>query len=102
MVDLVEEGYDAAIRSGSLPDSSLIAHRIVEMRYVICASPAYLEHHGTPERPEDLADHQAVNWCGGANPDRWPLSRDRAHSQTPIRASPLGGESGWERGGHTG
>src|SRR3546814_4104942 len=86
MVDLVEEGYDAAISSGSLPDSSLIAHRIVEMRYVICASPAYLEHHGTPERPEDLAAHQAVYWCGGANPGRWPLSRDSAPSPIPMRA----------------
>lgn len=86
MVDLVEEGYDAAIRSGPLPDSSLIAHRIVEMRYVLCASPAYLEHHGTPERPEDLAAHPAVYWCGGANPGRWPLSRESAPSPIPMRA----------------
>src|SRR3546814_17733852 len=86
MVDLVEEGYDAAISSGSLPESSLIAHRIVEMRYVICASPAYLEHNGTPERPADLAAHQAVYCFARANPRRWPLSRDSAHSPIPLSA----------------
>lgn len=86
MVDLVEEGYDAAIRSGSLPSSSLIAHRIVEMRYVLCASPAYLERHGTPRTPDELAAHPAVYWCGGASAGRWPLSRSSAPTPVPMRA----------------
>ncbi len=85
MVDLVEEGYDAAIRSGPLPDSSLIAHRIVEMRYVLCASPAYLKTYGTPRQAEDLAAHRCVYWCGGSRPGRWPLSHEGVRVQAPLR-----------------
>ena len=85
MVDLVEEGYDAAIRSGPLPDSSLIAHRIVEMRYVLCASPAYLENYGAPQQAEDLAAHRSVYWCGGSNPGNWPLTRNGVPVQAPLR-----------------
>lgn len=54
-VDLVDEGFDVAVRIGQLEDSSLIARRLAVVRNVACASPDYLALHGTPERPEDLA-----------------------------------------------
>ncbi|TNC79358.1 MAG: LysR family transcriptional regulator [Oleiphilus sp.] len=54
-VDVVEEGFDLALRIGHLKSSSLIAKRIVPIRLVLCASPAYLEKHGIPEQPAQLA-----------------------------------------------
>lgn len=62
VVDLVAEGYDAGVRSGDLRDSTLRSKRLTEMRYVTCASPAYLERFGAPERPEDLTRHACVHW----------------------------------------
>ena len=53
-VDVVEEGFDVAVRIGSLADSSLIARRLAPNRLALCASPAYLAQHGAPRTPEDL------------------------------------------------
>jgi len=60
VVDLVGEGFDAAIRLGTLTDSSLIARRIAAVRAVLVASPAYLARAGTPRTPADLAGHEAI------------------------------------------
>ncbi|ROT96194.1 LysR family transcriptional regulator [Marinobacter sp. R17] len=61
-VDIVEEGFDVALRIGHLKSSSLIAKRIAPVRLVLCASPDYLEQHGNPERPEDLVHHQYLHY----------------------------------------
>lgn len=60
-VDLVGEGVDCSVQLGELPDSGLIARRLGSFEHVTCASPAYLDHHGTPETLDDLARHVAVN-----------------------------------------
>jgi DNA-binding transcriptional LysR family regulator len=60
VVDLIDEGFDLAIRAGSLPDSSLIARKLASERVFICASPAYLEAHGKPLNPEDLSGHEMI------------------------------------------
>jgi DNA-binding transcriptional LysR family regulator len=60
MVDLVGEGFDAAIRLGTLADSSMIARRISPIRSVVVASPAYLALRGVPRTPADLADHDVI------------------------------------------
>jgi DNA-binding transcriptional LysR family regulator len=59
-VDLVEEGFDVAVRIGRLQDSNLIARKIAPCRQVLCASPAYLAQRGEPERPEDLLEHSCI------------------------------------------
>jgi len=59
-VDIVEEGLDLVIRIGELKDSSLIARRLATNRRVVVAHPSYLEKHGTPERPRDLASHNCL------------------------------------------
>ena len=59
-VDLVEEGFDVAVRIAVLPDSSLIARRLAPARAVICASPAYLARRGEPKIPDDLAGHDCL------------------------------------------
>ncbi|WGL17877.1 LysR substrate-binding domain-containing protein [Microbulbifer bruguierae] len=53
-VDVVEEGFDVALRIGKLKSSSLIARRLAPIRLVVCASPEYLQRHGVPQVPEDL------------------------------------------------
>ena len=59
-VDLIQEGFDLAIRIANLPDSSLIARRLAPIQFVMCASPAYLEQMGTPQSPDELSKHQCL------------------------------------------
>lgn len=88
-VDIVAEGYDAAIRVGMLPDSSLVARRIATVRSVVVASPDYLAEHGYPERPEDLNLHQCIGYSGRATTDwtfrvgkKWVTVRPRTRLRT--------------------
>lgn len=60
VVNLLEEGIDVAIRIGELPDSSYKAIRVGSVRRVMCASPAYLSAHGTPQSPEELSNHDLI------------------------------------------
>jgi len=60
-VDLVEEGFDMALRIGQLEDSSLIARPLVEMTSYLCASPEYIAQHGMPESPEQLSEHRLIS-----------------------------------------
>lgn len=61
-VDLVEQGVDLAIRIADLKDSSLHARRICPIRLLLCASPFYLDKHGTPKKPKDLKAHQILGY----------------------------------------
>lgn len=73
LVDMVEEGYDLAIRITRAPAPTLIARRLGEARILPCASPAYLERMGMPRQPADLAGHQCLGysyWSGG---NEWTL-----------------------------
>jgi DNA-binding transcriptional LysR family regulator len=67
-IDLVAQGMDLAIRIAELQDSSLKARRICPIRLMLCASPAYLERHGTPQSPADLARHQVLQYDIGGGP----------------------------------
>jgi DNA-binding transcriptional LysR family regulator len=61
-VDLIEEGYDVAVRIGALADSSMIARRLGSSELVVVASPDYLREHGTPRVPSDLRDHECMRY----------------------------------------
>lgn len=71
VIDLYQERADVAIRSGKLRDTSLVARKILEIRRVVVASPAYLERHGTPQVPADLAAHNCLRFNFLANRDEW-------------------------------
>ncbi|ATP50967.1 LysR family transcriptional regulator [Pseudomonas putida] len=73
-VDLIGEGYDLALRIGALEDSSLIARRIAGVERVYCASPAYLEAHGVPAFPEQLARHDCLPY-GHSRQVQWQFKQ---------------------------
>ncbi len=70
-IDLIEEGYDVAIRIARLQDSNLVARRLAPCEQVLCASPDYLAKRGTPERPEDLLAHSCIVYSLLATPREW-------------------------------
>lgn len=71
-VDLVAEGMDLALRIGHLRDSTLIARKLFDVRFVTCASPAYLAEHGTPETPADLVNHGVLVYTNVTDPRLLP------------------------------
>ena len=73
MVDMVEEGYDLAIRIARLPDSSLIARKLAPLRVAVCASPDYWRRRGRPARPDDLKQHNCLNYKYLLTRDAWPF-----------------------------
>jgi DNA-binding transcriptional LysR family regulator len=70
-VDLVGEGFDAAIRIAVLPDSSLVARRLCEMPRYLVGSPAYLNKHGRPKHPLHLAQHRCITYSYTTTPETW-------------------------------
>ncbi|MBM3488059.1 MAG: LysR family transcriptional regulator [Alphaproteobacteria bacterium] len=73
-VDVVEEGYDVAIRIARLADSSLIARRLAPARCVLVAAPRYLAAHGTPHHPGELARHRCLAYTYLASGNEWRLT----------------------------
>lgn len=86
-VDLLEEGYDLAIRIGSLPDSSLIAKRLTRCQLVFCASPEYLTQHGTPEHIDDLAQHRCLRYRSGQTSGDWRLGNQLFSVAGPLESN---------------
>ncbi len=86
-VDLVEEGADVAVRIGTLTESSLVARRLCPIRLVLCASPDYLEQHGTPRTPEDLAKHNCLGYSYTRGGAEWELIGPDGPIIVPIRGS---------------
>jgi DNA-binding transcriptional LysR family regulator len=87
-VDLVEEGLDVAVRIGRLQDSTLVARKITPCRQVLCAAPSYLARRGTPERPEDLIEHNCILYSFLSNAREWRLTDDSGETHVvPINGT---------------
>jgi len=94
IVDLVEEGYDLAIRIGSAGGETVVARKLGEARMVACASPAYLTAHGTPRTPEDLARHACLTYEYMQVRNVWPF-RGKDGREHAVRVSgPLHSNNG--------
>lgn len=86
VIDLVEEGFDLAVRIGKLSDSSLVSRRLALTRLIMCASPRYLKTHGTPSHPDELSLHTVIGysyWSGG---DEWRLAGPKGPVSARTRA----------------
>jgi DNA-binding transcriptional LysR family regulator len=87
-IDPVEEGVDVTIRIADLADSSLIARKLASTRRVVVASPAYIERHGAPKTPDDLARHRWLSYGATTTLQRWTYTRDDgAAASIPLTAT---------------
>ncbi len=86
VVSLLDEGVDAAVRIGELPDSSLQAVRVGQVRRVICAAPSYLEARGTPRAPDELPGHSIIAASATAPHTEWRLLSNGA--TRPVKLEP--------------
>ena len=87
-VDVIEEGFDVSVRISELPDSSLVARRIAPCRHAVVASPSYLEQHGTPRSPEDLHDHNIINYRYQESANKWHFqSKDTKSISVDVSGS---------------
>jgi DNA-binding transcriptional LysR family regulator len=84
IVHLTEEHIDVAVRIGALPDSSLVATRVGEVRRVVCASPALLARRGTPTHPHELADAPCIS-SEGLGSARWMFGAGSAQESVAVR-----------------
>lgn len=81
IVDMVEGGFDVAIRNASLNDSTLVARKLTRDKRIICASPEYIEKHGEPSSPQDLLNHECINLI---SIDSWVF--ETSNGQQKIKA----------------
>jgi DNA-binding transcriptional LysR family regulator len=90
VVDLVEEGFDAAVRIARLPDSTLVSRRLASTRMVLCAAPAYLRRRGRPRAPQDLRGHDLVAYSYWSSRDEWTFRREGADGgEVTVRTEPV-------------
>ncbi|MBO9547459.1 MAG: LysR family transcriptional regulator, partial [Caulobacter sp.] len=92
VVDIVEEGYDLAIRISRSGSSSHVGRKLATSRNVLCASPTYLAAHGAPRAPEDLKDHACIGYAYWSTADEWRFTDTdgKAHAvkvRLPLRTN---------------
>lgn len=86
IVNLVDEGLDAGIRIGALPDSSLRAVRVGRVRWVVCAAPAYLDQYGAPRFPSELVNHRIVATTAVSRTPEWTFAQ--GHNRLAVKINP--------------
>lgn len=85
VMDLVDEGFDLAVRIARLPDSSLVSRKLASTRLVLCASPEYLRTKGAPEHPSELADHDVIGYSLLAMGDQWQFTGPEGPITVKVR-----------------
>jgi DNA-binding transcriptional LysR family regulator len=85
-VDLIEDGFDLAIRTGELGESDLVARALPDYQLRLCASPAYLQQHGTPQHPSELQQHYCVTHLVWGQRNEWPSLRLRDQHIWPCKS----------------
>jgi DNA-binding transcriptional LysR family regulator len=88
-VDMIGDGFDAAIRIGVLPDSSLIARRLCGMPRYLVGSPSYLKKHGRPRHPLNIADHVWITYGHGTATETWRFRHKNGKSASVRPSGPL-------------
>jgi DNA-binding transcriptional LysR family regulator len=88
-VDIVAQGFDAALRIAALPDSSLVAKRLCPVSQLLVASPKYLERHGRPTHPRDLVDRPCLSYAYRARSDVWRFVNDAGEEEPVTPVGPL-------------
>src|SRR5258707_4090308 len=86
IVDLVEEGIDAAIRVGELNDSTMMSRSLSPYKAVVCAAPAYLSERGTPKHPKDLVHHDCLSFLGWPDGPRWSFLGPEGEVSVDIKS----------------
>ena len=86
-VDLIEEGFDLAIRAGELQDSTLVARKLMDVRLVLVAAPTYLEQHGIPKTPADLKHHNCLIETGPSYSNRWPVAEKKTAKPITVQGN---------------
>jgi len=79
-MDLIAEGFDAAIRIASLPDSSLLVRKLCSMPVYLLAAPAYVKKHGRPKHPKDLAAHRGIGYAAQRGQETWRFRKKTGES----------------------
>ncbi|RLL71574.1 LysR family transcriptional regulator [Ochrobactrum soli] len=88
--DLIGEGIDCVIRGGTLADSSMMARKLCELDYVLCAAPSYLNGRDPPARPEDVQSHRVVSYFSASSGKRFPLRFQRGDERIEYAPSSAG------------
>ena len=86
LVDMVEEGYDVAIRITREPSPALIARRLGQARITLCAAPSYLAARGTPRTPQDLEQHDCLGYSYWASGNQWPLQGPGGETRVTVNS----------------
>jgi len=87
VVDLVEEGFDVAIRMGPCVDPGLVARKIADVRIIVCASKLYLKKQGIPQLPQDLSSHNCLTYAYSSQETEWPFLRDGVEQKVRVSGS---------------
>lgn len=86
VMHLVDDHFDVALRIGTLPDSSLVAIRLGDVRRVVCGSPGYFAGHGVPETPQALSSHACISFDGLSSPAGWTFGAGGAQETVAVRS----------------
>lgn len=86
-VDLVDEGFDLAIRVADSISPGLVARSFTSVRFVVCAAPDYLNRHGTPRHPSELAEHNCLTFDESSTPNEWRFKRNGESTTVKVQGS---------------